>query len=419
MRFLPAGKIFPDFPYRISLLLLCTLSIPIVLYAQSEMETALVANASLVESFSLVSPTAISPFWTLFLTSLASTLGIGNDYIVTHPLLGNWAMLLVSGLFVLITTLPNLTKVSKPIGLAAKFLENKAGIVIYVIILIAPYVFPPEGTAVAMVNLGLFDIPFFVLLMIGLAIPYYIVVMTVRYLLEILIFLSPIPFLDALFEFAKKAITFFLIVIYFLFPSFGFVLSIFIFIVAFFFFKRATRISNFFQYVYVEPILAMVFRRKQDVTGNRLPRKLKHHFSHISLAVRCLSGKKMDSIPTKNIVWLVKHETGISICQTRLFRSTRIISLSEAQITTLRLGQDLSYQIIHDAESQVKVLINNTYTAVSQEIQEHLNLTDVEKIGLARQKETIQAQGKRGLKWLMGLFSTSQITQNKRSILDD
>lgn len=419
MRLSPLGKAFSVYRFRILFLLVGVISIPIFLYAQSEVESALVANASLVESFSLLSPISISPFWTLFITSLASTLGIGNEYIVTHPLLGNWAMLLISGFLVLFTTLPNLTKVSKPIGLAIKFLENKAGIVLFIVILVVPYLFPPEGTAPAVVHMGLFDIPFSVLLMIGLAIPYYIVVMTVRYLLEILIFLSPIPLLDALFEFIKKGITFFLIVVYFLVPSFGFVLSIFIFIVAFFFFKRARRISNFFQYVFVEPILARVFGRKQGMISRRLPRKIKNHFSQTSLAVRCLSGTKMDLIPSKNIVWLVKHEKGLSICQAKFLRPTRIISLTDSQIDTLQLSQDLSYFLLHDPESTVKVLLNATYNSISDAIQQDLNASHMGKVGLAKQKEALREQGKQGIQWLMGLFSAGQIAQHKQSILED
>lgn len=413
-------KSLPNFRLKISFLLAIAVSIPILMFAQSEIDSTLSQNASLVESFSLLSPMAISPFWTLFITSFASTLGIGNQYIASNPMLDSGLILFISFLLVLITTLPNLTKVSKPVGLAAKFLENKAGYVIYVLMMVAPYLLQSGGSSqTGMVTFGLFNIPFSVIFIIALALPYFLVVMTVRYFLEIMIFLSPIPLLDAFFEFIKKGVTFFLIVIYFVSPTFGFILSILIFFVAFLFFKRAKKVSNFFQYVYVLPILSKLFGRKQELVSDKMPSKIKKQFPNASLAIKCLSGMKMGTIPSKSVVWLVKEGEGLSICQPKFLRSPIVVQIDKSQAENLQLSQELYYQIIHDNQSQIKLLINSTYKVLTDEISNALNLDDMGKVGLAKKKEELSEQGKKGIQKLMGIFNSGQIAANKDAILGD
>lgn len=409
-----------NFRLKISFLLAVALCIPILMLAQSEIDSTLAQNASLVESFSLLSPMAISPFWTLFITSFASTLGIGNQYIASNPILDNGIVLFISFLLVLITTLPNLTKVSKPIGLTANFLENKAGYVIYDLMMVAPHLLQSgESQQQGMVTFGFFDIPFSVILMIALALPYFLVVMTVRYFLEILIFLSPIPLLDAFFELIKKGITFFLIVIYFVFPTFGFILSILIFIASFLLFKRAKKVSNFFQYVYVLPILAKLFGRKQELVSDKLPSKISRQYPNASLAVKCLTGKKTGKIPSKSIVWMLKNDEGLFICQPKFLRSTVVVQVDKPQADNLQLSQELYYQIIHDSQSQTKLLINSTYKRLSDEIGRALNLEKMGKVGLAKRKEELSEQGKKGIQMLVNVFNAGQIAENKNAILEE
>lgn len=394
--------------------------IPVLVFAQSTMEATLAENASLVEAFSLLSPMTISPFWTLFITSFASTFGIGNQFIATNPVLGNGLVFFLSFLLVVITTLPNLMKVSKPIGLAAKFIENKAGYIIYVLVTIAPYLFLSGGSAQqGMVTFSLFDIPFSVVLIIALALPYFFVVMTVRYFLEILIFLSPIPLLDAFFELIKKGFTFLLILIYFFLPSFGFVLSILIFLLAYLFFKRATKVSNFFQYIYVEPILAKVLKRDQKLVSEQLPNKIKKQFSNISLAIKGLTGKPLGNISTKSIVWLIFNNDELFVCKTNFLRSPTIVPIERTNKEPFHISQDLYYQIISSNHPLFKLFLNSTYKNLKGDIQVILELEDAGKIGLAKQKEMINEQGKRGLDQLMSIFNSGQITDNKRTILED
>lgn len=413
-------KSLPKFLLKVSLLLAIAVSIPILMFAQTEIASALAQNSSFVESFSLLSPMAISPFWTLFLTSLASTLGVGNQYIASNPMLDNGIILFISFILVLITTLPNLMKVSKPIGLTANFLENKAGYVIYVLIMFAPHLLQSGNSQQqGMVTFGFFDIPYSAIFMVALALPYFLVVMTVRYFLEILIFLSPIPLLDAFFELTKKGITFFLIVIYFVFPTFGFFLSVVIFFVSFLLFKRAKKVSNFFQYVYVLPMLSKLFGTKQVLVSDKIPFKIRKQFSSTSLAIKCLTGKKIGTIPSKSMVWMIQSGEGLFIFQPKFLRSPIAIQIDKSHADNLQISQELYYQIIHDSQSQIKLLLNSTYKGLSDEIGNVLNLERMGKVGLAKKKEELSEQGKKGIQKLMGIFNSGQITANKEAILGE
>lgn len=409
-----------NIPSRIIVFFVLGISFPLSVLAQSEIESALAQNASLVESLSLLSPMAISPFWTLFITSFASTFNIGNDYIASNPMLDSVLVLSFSFLLVVITTLPNLMKVSKPIGLAAKFLENKAGYVIYILMMIVPYIFVSDVSQYqGMITFGIFGIPFKVLLIIALALPYFIVVMTVRYFLEIMVFLSPIPLFDAVLEILKKLFTVSLIVIYFLFPTFGFILSLLIFFVALLFFKKAKKLSNFFQYIYALPILYKLFNRQKELVSEKLPSRIKKKFPNASVAVKCLTTKKIGNIPSKSIAWLVKHDVDVYICQPKSLRPPTIVRLSDYQTSQLQLSEDLYYQIIHDQQFQVKILLSNAYQGLSADLIHLLNLEVIGKIGLARRRAQLTEQGRRGFRSIMSTFNSGQMSAGRDVIFED
>ncbi len=394
--------------------------IPILLYAQSSIESSLLQNASVVEAVSLISPMAISPFWTLFLTSLASNFGFGNEYIATNPMLANIYIVIASFILVLITTIPNLSKFSKPLGLAAKFLENKAGYFIYILTLIAPYLMQASGNSNIEMSgfaIGGYEIPSSIFIIALLAIPYFLVVVTVRYFLEILIFLSPIPLLDALFEFAKKVFTFGLVLIYFFFPKFGLILTLLIFVAAFFLFKKAKKFSNFFQYIYVEPMFSKLFGKDKTMVSENIPNKIKAELPNINLAIEGLTGKKYGAIPAKSSVWFIKNEDDLFICQSKLFRKPIVQQVSLQG--NLRLGKEVYYHVIDNESNDFKLLVNNTYKEVIPEIVEELYLNEIGSVGLAKKKEALTEQGVNTIKSLLNIFNTDQLSKMKKSIIEE
>lgn len=402
------------------LLIALALCIPLTLLAQYGMESSLAQNASFTKAFALMSPMAISPFWTLFITSFASTVGVGEEYLATNPMLDSWVVLLVSFLLVVFTTLPNLTKVSRPVGLAAKFLEDKSSYVIYAMMMMAPYIFRAESEAQqAVVSLGLFDIPFSVLLMVAFAIPYFMVVMTVRYFFDIMIFLSPIPLLDAFFELTQKGVTLFLVVIYLFFPFFGLVLSLLMFLLALLLFKRAQKVSNYFRHIYVNPLIARFFGRREKLVSEKLPKSLKKQFYRPVLAVKCLTGRRIGKIGSRKFAWLLKEGNELFLCQPRFLRKPRVIFLNTDLSGRLQLSEELYHYILHDEQNELRLLLNAQYKPHIAAIVAELDLEQMGKVGLARQKEYLRQQGKKGVDAILGMFSSGGISQNKGSILDE
>ncbi len=405
---------------KASILLLMALNIPLFLYAQSDPFPALYHNLDVIETFSFAAPMALSPFWTLFITALVSTLGIENSQFASNPMLNNNMVLALSFIMVLVTTLPSMTKVSKPIALAAKFLEDQASYFIFVLLMLAQNMAQPENPMQqGLITFGILDIPFSTLLLIGLVAPYFIVVMTVRYFLEILIFLSPLPLLDGLFELAQKGFALFLIFLFFIFPWLGFAFSILIFFISFLFFKRALKATNFFEYIYVQPILFRIFRKKQSLSGDYTPTKIKKLFSDDALSIRCLTAKQIGRIPSKNKVWLVKNGEKLFVCRLRFLRPLTTVQIYSAQAGPAQIGQDLSYLIIQDDQATFKLLLNNTYFEHMDDICKALDLENIGKLGLARKKEELSQRGKQGLQKLTAFWSSGQIRASRDAILKD
>lgn len=408
------------FRFKAFTLLSIVLSIPLVLYAQSDPFPALYHNLDVIETFSFAAPMALSPFWTLFITALVSTLGIETTPFASNPLLNNNIVLVLSFVMVLVTTLPSMTKVSKPIALAAKFLEDQASYFIFVLLMLAQNMAQPENQMQqGLITFGIFDMPFLTLLLIGLVIPYFMVVMTVRYFLEILIFLSPLPLLDGLFELAQKGGTLFLIFLFFVFPWLGFALSILIFFISFLFFKRAVKTTNFFEYIYIQPILFRGFRKKQSLSSDHTPAKIKKHFSDTVLSIRCLTTKQIGRIPSKSKVWLVRNDEKLFVCRLRFLKPLTAVEIYPSSTGSVQIGQDLSYLLIQDGQATFKLLLNNTYLELVDDITEHFDLENIGKVGLARKKEEWSQQGKQGLQKLTAFWNSGQIRANRDAILKD
>ncbi|MEO1053295.1 MAG: hypothetical protein AAFX87_21865 [Bacteroidota bacterium] len=397
-------------------------AIPALVYAQNgqeDIEMAMAVNAGIVDWVSLLSPTAISPFWTLFLTSLASNTGLATDYVATHPFLGSSIIMVLSGLLVLVTTIPNLSKVSKPLGLTANYLEDKSGYIIYGLILLAPYLAgvgetPEEQTTV---KLAFLDVPFVVVLFAVAAIPYLLVVMTVRYFLEVLIFLSPIPLLDAFFDFLKKSFTVGLVVTYFIFPPLAFVFAILIFLVALVLFRRSRRVTTYFQYIYVNPLIIKLFGRKKELISSKLPTRLKRKYPGIKLALECLNMQKTGELKPKNRIWLISADEGIVVCHISTFGGNKAVKLSGEGTSSLTIGHDLYYKTITTDDGQVKLLLNAAHNSLAEEIIETLGAKDIGKVGIAKAKAEAAEKARKGFRKILGFFSSRSIAQDKQSML--
>ena len=160
-----------------------------------------------------LAPVALSPFFAI--TCLAGLSQFGGDYLPLNSFISNNAVLkneyvfwLFGGL-TLLTSLPRLTKVSKPFAQAMDMLETYGGIITVIVLRFAssiPSGEPLEPIETAMVvQMGWMSFPVDVLFSLA-AIVNIIVINSVKFFFEVLVWLVPFPFVDALLEIANKGI---------------------------------------------------------------------------------------------------------------------------------------------------------------------------------------------------------------------
>ena len=195
-----------------------------------------------------LAPIALSPFFGLACLSGASLL-IEKGLLPENALLTGNAALHHESVFVallllaLLTSLPRLTKVSKPIAQLGDFLETYAGIVMVVVVQYfgmreagAPVVPSDPELVHASIFGGLGMVWIAAISAINI-----IVIQTVRLFFEGLIFLSPIPFLDAFFELLNKTFCLMLITLFVFSPFAALVVNVLIFVLCLLIFRGVHR----------------------------------------------------------------------------------------------------------------------------------------------------------------------------------
>lgn len=182
------------------------------------------APIPLTEILGPLAPVALSPFFGITCLSGAAILvdrGVlpDNALLGGNAVLGNELTFVLFLILAIVTSLPRLTKVSKPVAELADQLETWSGIVAYGVILFAAKQIEQEQAAAPVImQAGLVSFTADTLLMAAVVVNIF-VINTVRFFFEILILLSPIPALDALFEAANKTVVAVLMGLYLFSPA--------------------------------------------------------------------------------------------------------------------------------------------------------------------------------------------------------
>ncbi len=174
---------------------------------------------SVAEWLGPMAPVALSPFFGVACLSGLSLFD-GSWVASGNPLIGPDSPLhdtRVFGVFLiltLLTSIPRLTKVSKPFAQAADQLESWSGVIT---MLVLRYMISSESAVaeepVALVQLGLFSFSADLVLMLAAAVNIF-VISAVRFFCEVLIWLTPVPLLDAVFELCNKMVCAMLMALY-------------------------------------------------------------------------------------------------------------------------------------------------------------------------------------------------------------
>ena len=227
----------------------------------------IVAANTLAESIQIVdwlgplAPVALSPFFGVTILSGLSL--YGPEWVADNSLLGasgplkNQTLFIVLAALTLLTSLPRLSKVSKPLAQALDQLETYSVIIILLAVKFLAAA-PPEPVEVAMVQMGVFSVTADALLAIAMIINI-IVINSVKFFFEFLVWLTPIPALDAIFEVTNKALCAALMTIYAFSPTLATIVNVVILLTAAVIFRWANRQVRFYRTMVADPLLAWIW----------------------------------------------------------------------------------------------------------------------------------------------------------------
>ncbi len=229
---------------------------------------ALASTLQTSEWLGPLAPIAISPFFGI--TCLCGITQFGGDYlpvnafISNNPVLSNPVVFWVFLGLTLLTSLPRFTKVSKPAAQAIDQIEAYAGIITILVIRFLPGWLDslgeqPSETAMVL-QMGIFTVTADLLLAVA-AIINIVVINSVKFFFEILVWLVPLPFIDAVLELSNKAFCAALMAIYAFSPLVATALNALMFLICLLMFRWINRQVGFLRAMIGDPVLAMVIPR--------------------------------------------------------------------------------------------------------------------------------------------------------------
>ena len=178
----------------------------------------------------------------------------GEDGPLANPTIF-WTFLILT----VLTSLPRLTKVSKPFAQAVDHVEAWAGIAT---LLILKVIMMTDGgdapmEEVAVYHAGIFSFTADMLLMIAMVVNM-VVVHAVSYFFEFLIWITPVPFIDACFEGINKALCAGLMALYGYSPTIATAVNLVILAASLFVFRWIQRRVTFCRTIALDPLLSTI-----------------------------------------------------------------------------------------------------------------------------------------------------------------
>lgn len=367
--------------------------------AEQRAAETLVSKLPVDQALGPLAPVALSPFFALTCLSGASLLadtGILPDGIADNPLLGRGSALNNGLVFAallgltIITALPKFTKVTKPLGQAIDQLETYSGIVAVVLVQFASQVHfggsEPDQVTQVVYQAGIFsataDTVMMVLVAAFSAVNIF-VVNAVKYFFEFLIWLSPIPLVDAAFETANKAVAGFLVAVYLWSPAVALFLNLIIFGLCLMIFAWAYRRAVYMRCVVGDPFFGwlgdvLLRRPKLTCTSTRLPGSLARRFPHATVAVKAFAGRAFEGVKRKARGYLIQSEEGWYFAVLRLLRAPLVVAIPRdsrrATVETGLLSDSISFAP-DGGETLFTVLLTRRYNSVLASLREALGAT--------------------------------------------
>ncbi len=224
-----------------------------------------VESAHITDWLGPLAPVALSPFFGI--TCLSGLALWGPDWVTDNAVLGAAGPLKNPTLFyaflglTILTSVPRFTKVSKPFAQAIDRLETYSVIVILLVVKIMSSMNTGDGevTQVAMVQMGVVSFSVDTLLAIAMVINV-LMINSVKFFFEFLVWLTPIPFLDACFELLNKTLCAVLMAIYAFSPTIATCINLVFLLVASVVLRWISRRVRFYRTMVLDPILARLWQ---------------------------------------------------------------------------------------------------------------------------------------------------------------
>jgi hypothetical protein len=338
-------------------------------YDKSSLTTDQAKGTQLAKKFSAIqimaplAPVALSPFFGITClsgTSILCNMGVlpKNDFLMGNKALNNW---LVFGVFLVLsiaTSLPKMTAVSKGFGQAIDRLETYAGIISYIGIYYLSSIGQDDATKQVVYAAGIFSFTRDTLLMIA-ATANIIVINTVKYFFELLVWISPIPALDAAFEAANKVVTAVLAAVYAFNPYLAMMLNIILFLICLVIFNWARRNVNYFRAMLVEPVIAKLLGRTNFSPPAHIKSKISVFVEQGEPLLKVFPARKIHKIKKKEMCYLTAAKAGLFLVKLRFIRQPKIEKLETTN-------------------AQIEIsngLLSNTIEITSQEMTKPVGLT--------------------------------------------
>lgn len=221
-----------------------------------------VQTLGIVDWLGPLAPVALSPFFGV--TCLSGLAIWGPDWVTDNAMLGSAGPLQNPTLFAvfmgltLLTSLPRLTKVSKPFAQAVDRIETYAVIVILLVIKGVATLQSDVPPQVAVVQLGILS--FTVDTLLGIAmVANVLVINSVKFFFEFMVWLTPIPLVDAIFEICNKTLCVALMAIYAFSPTIATIINLVILLAAAIVLRWISRRVRFYRTMVLDPILAKLW----------------------------------------------------------------------------------------------------------------------------------------------------------------
>ena len=341
--------------------------LPFLVQAQTEkleVQQTISQNSALVEQFAQLAPMGINPYLTVFLTSICSKFGFHNDYVATNPFFDSWIVLVLFGLLffftALVGTVFKTNKATATIGLVDTYLSNKAALIVNAIIILAPTFLsnePIQGEIVY--QAGFLTISFKTLFTLAISIYFLIVVMAVKFFIDILIFLSPIPLIDAVLEIFKISIGAVFIIISIMSPTTSVVIALMMFLISLFFYKRSIKLINKTKYLIVYPLLNLFRSKEKKLTDGT------------NFSILVLTNIKFGKLKKGIIVRLQEKNSEFYLIQKRFLLSNII---QEIDLRNFHFNQNHLDIIMSNNDNSKSIVLNRTYHKYLIELSEKYNI---------------------------------------------